>query len=294
MENICKGFLGYILDPEKFSLFKRDNYFSKILNAVILELYLHYSDIEMKDPLLFRSDISKKDISTQLKFLAEKLFRKNLKRRKYTGDVLYQIKKLMEKNEEATEEEIKRLFLSNLDFRTYFDYDKIFSSFNYDLKLFNCKEVSLFMFFALIFEKVVDSKFMDELEKNYGVFVDDTKFIEEINSIYKSPKRWIFGSDSSIDNIQRIYKKFEQIFKFLFIIYVNKNKDKNYIMARYSRDLIYRFHINVIANEDKKEKKENKKTIIKKKKERITKVKSKPCKIYNKKIYKQSFKRNYR
>ena len=33
---------------------------------------------------------------------------------------MYQIRKSMEKNEEATEEEIKRLFLSNLDFRTYY------------------------------------------------------------------------------------------------------------------------------------------------------------------------------
>ena len=129
---------------------------------------------------------------------------------------------------EEIKQRIKKLLLYNINFSSYFNQSDFISYISYPkemLKSIFCLSSEFSNYISIINsirEKVLNKSFLEELENNYGIYLNNETFIEEINKIKEN------------------YEKIDNIIKDVFGNQ-NINKFKNAFLLQTSDYLTFSF-----------------------------------------------------
>ena len=239
--------------------------FSFFENLIILEKYLEQLRENMKNNLAYQFFIKKEncDLISPKKFLyyleennlfvdileimkfERNLFLyngKNLK--KIVKKIIYSsFKKFILNADEITKDKIKALILKNMKFYNYIDFAHFFN-FNDDIYSKDTKEIyNNFVVFLYLKKIINENNFINQLEDNYGVYLDIDNMIKKLNAILDNITSYY---EKDIENINKpINDKIINIIKELIVLY-NKT-DKNLYDSFDSGGnfaKIYTFHLN--------------------------------------------------
>ena len=118
---------------------------------------------------------------------------------------------------EKIKQKIKRILLNEFNFSSYFDinrYNYCFINYSQEIKepTFSSHPEFLDFFFIInsIREKVLDECFLNDLENNYGIYLNNEAFIAELNKKKKKMKgideaiEYFFGDDHDINSIKNV------------------------------------------------------------------------------------------
>ena len=219
--------------------------FSFFENLIILEKYLEQLRENMKNNLAYQFFIKKEncDLISPKKFLyyleennlfvdfleimkfERNLFLyngKNLK--KIVKKIIYSsFKKFILNADEITKDKVKKLILTNMKFYNYIDFAHFFN-FNDDIYSKDTKEIyNNFVVFLYLKKIINENNFINQLEDNYGVYLDIDNMIKKLNVILDNITSYY---EKDIENINKpINDKIINIIKELIVLY-NKT-DKN-------------------------------------------------------------------
>ena len=118
---------------------------------------------------------------------------------------------------EKIKQKIKRILLNEFNFSSYFDinrYNYCFSDYSQEIKESTFSSYSEFLDFFFIInsirEKVLDECFLNDLENNYGIYLNNEAFIAKLNKKKKKMKgideaiEYFFGDDHDINSIKNV------------------------------------------------------------------------------------------
>ena len=185
---------------------KKNKLFYKIVDIIFIDS--DYLILSQEQSLLNLSEILRNKIIKQMNANFKELYMK----------LDYKIK-----------QKIKKILLNELNFSSYFNNEDYYSHNDYSQRMFisNSEFSSKFSDYILIFnsikEKVLDKRFLDELENNYGIYLNNEAFIEELNEIKKN------------------YKKIDIIMKYFLCNNNNFNTIKNTFLFGFKDYIPYHF-----------------------------------------------------
>ena len=239
--------------------------FSFFENLIILEKYLEQLRENMKNNLAYQFFIQKEncDLISPKKFLyyleennlfvdileimkfERNLFLyngKNLK--KIVKKIIYSsFKKFILNADEITKDKIKALILKNMKFYNYIDFAHFFN-FNDDIYSKDTKEIyNNFVVFLYLKKIINENNFINQLEDNYGVYLDIDNMIKKLNAILDNITSYY---EKDIENINKpINDKIINIIKELIALY-NKTDKNLYDLSDSGRNFvkITGFHFN--------------------------------------------------
>ena len=191
-------------------------YIIKLKNLFFLNLFESKIYVTFKDQNIFIKDLKKNKlfykivdiifIDSDYLILSQEQSLLNLSeilRNKIIKQMNANFKELYMKLDYKIKQKIKKILLNELNFSSYFNNEDYYSHNDYSQRMFisNSEFSSKFSDYILIFnsikEKVLDKRFLDELENNYGIYLNNEAFIEELNEIKKNYKK--------IDNIMKYF-----------------------------------------------------------------------------------------
>ena len=214
------------------------NLFDKIVDIIFLESnFLFY-----EEKYLILSEILRNKIIKQMK---EDFF------------------SLYLKLDKEIKQKIKKIFINELNISNYIDINTLLSSIRSDFNSMNKEYETISVFFALK-EKIFSKNFINDLESNFGIYLNSESFIEclkskkanyldiknllikyDLISIMNIIKLKSFGNcennndnDSNNGFIKYYYNDYTQCNKYPYIIILQLKKDKFFIIPKKIQSLI--------------------------------------------------------
>ena len=174
--------------PNKKNIERYKYIFNKIKNLFCLELFDNNDLFKMKNPKQFINDLFKYNLFYKIVDIIlldeDYLYVNDLKmnentRNKIKKNILKDFKEFYKNLGIDLKSEINKIIIKNLDFIKYFDLKEICSL------LINDKNeiypsINIFSIFNILKEKINEDYFLDDLEQNYGIFIEVDDFIKEI------------------------------------------------------------------------------------------------------------------
>ena len=236
-------------DPNCKEMKKLYDYFKKTRNLLCLYLFKNRSGFKMNDPEAFIDDLFKHDIFYKIVDLIS--YNKNFlhyhnweisknSRKKIIQRMIDNFKDVYDICDYELQLKIDEILLNDLELINYFNLNKTilvhtYREKNKDNEFYEYYDMLLILF---ILKKKMNSKiFMDELEKNYGVYIDADNFIKEMNNLLKKPKNieeynTYFGNlDKKLLNdiiILQVYKKTKEKI-FILNFEEDQKEEENFI-----------------------------------------------------------------
>ena len=219
--------------------------FSLFDNLIILEKFLDELKEKMKNNLAYQFFVGKEncdlilpneflyyleennlfiDIFEIMRF-ERNLFlynRKNLK--KMVKKIIHtSFKKFILNADEITKDKVKKLILTNMKFYNYIDFDH-FYNFNGDINSIDVKEINNNFAIFLYLKKIInENNFINQLENNYGVYLDVDNMLKKLNVILDNISSYY---EKEIENVDKlIYDKIINIIKELIVLYNESKKN---------------------------------------------------------------------
>ena len=178
----------YFKNPKSFiNDLKRNKLFDKIVDIIFLNS--DYLLLYNKQSLLNISEIIRNRIIKQMNINFKDLY----------TNLNDQIKK-----------KIQKILMNEVNFSSYLNLNSIPSLLKekeiYDFFSYSSKFISIFDFFR---QKILDKNFLNELEKNFGIFMNNEPFIEQLN---QRKKNWensesiikTFLGDKNLNSIKNL------------------------------------------------------------------------------------------
>ena len=215
-------------------------------NLIILEKYLNELKEKKKNNLAYKFFIEKENcdlISPKefLEYLQENnlfndiykimrfernLFLYNGKKLNYIvkNIICTSFKKFILNADETTKEKIKNFIVNNTKFYNYIDFTHFFN-FN-DAELQDIKEIFNNFVIFLYIKKIINEKnFINELENNYGIYIDIDNMMKKLYIILENITAYY---DNEIENVYKpICDNIINIIKELMVLYNDINKNLN-------------------------------------------------------------------
>ena len=206
------------------------NYIDKLKNLIYLNLFDKENYINFIDENNFIEDLKRNDlfykivdiifIDSDFLILYPKkslLCLSEILRNKIIKQMSLNFRDLYIKLNEKIKQKIKRILLNEFNFSSYFDinrYNYCFSDYSQEIKESTFSSYSEFLDFFFIInsirEKVLDECFLNDLENNYGIYLNNEAFIAKLNKKKKKMKgideaiEYFFGDDHDINSIKNV------------------------------------------------------------------------------------------
>ena len=206
------------------------NYIDKLKNLIYLNLFDKENYINFIDENYFIEDLKRNDlfykivdiifIDSDFLILYPKkslLCLSEILRNKIIKQMSLNFRDLYIKLNETIKQKIKRILLNEFNFSSYFDinrYNYCFSDYSQEIKESTFSSYSEFLDFFFIInsirEKVLDECFLNDLENNYGIYLNNEAFIAKLNKKKKKMKgideaiEYFFGDDHDINSIKNV------------------------------------------------------------------------------------------
>ena len=139
---------------------------------------------------------------------------------------------------EDSKQKINTLIYNELNFEDYINFSDLYNSLNLDYKSLN-KSFEFISIFELISNKINDEKFLDNLEENFGVYLEVENFIDELKN----------KGEMLIKDKYSILEKYEifLIFELNSLLSCNQLNFNNFIENSYLKN-IYKENMNKELN----------------------------------------------
>ena len=206
------------------------NYIDKFKNLFYLNLFEKENYIKFIDKNYFIKALKRNDlfdkivdiifIDSDFLILYPKkslLCLSEILRNKIIKQMSLNFRDLYIKLNETIKQKIKRILLNEFNFSSYFDinrYNYCFSDYSQEIKESTFSSYSEFLDFFFIInsirEKVLDESFLNDLENNYGIYLNNEAFIAKLNKKKKKMKgideaiEYFFGDDHDINSIKNV------------------------------------------------------------------------------------------
>ena len=191
-EKILKIFILFLFANEDFNSKEMQKiliFLKNIKNELCFNLFSIKKEFIMKKPESFIDDLFKKDIfykivdliSLNKKYLHDhNLIISKTSRKKIIQKLINNFKEIYQDCNGDLQQKINILILNNLDFSKYFELNYILLNFLDIMKNLDDEISHNFNFFLLFFilkAKICEKNFINNLEKNYGVYLEVDNFI---------------------------------------------------------------------------------------------------------------------
>ena len=235
--------LFYLSDNKFNELMKQKfmNYLIKLRNLIFLNLFENKDFIDFKDNEAFIKDLKINNLFNKIVDIIfmnsiylilvqdlSLLCLSEILRNKIIEQMNLNFKDLFINLNEEIKQRIKKLLLDKINFSNYFNQSDFISYISFPkemLKSIFCLSSEFSNYISIINsirEKVLNKSFLEELENNYGIYLNNETFIEEINKIKEN------------------YEKIDNIIKDVFGNQ-NINKFKNAFLLQTSDYLTFSF-----------------------------------------------------
>jgi len=224
---ICDFIIFILFD--KFSLIENQlNKLKEIKKSKkAFELFYEKKSCDLKSPTKFLQYLEDNDLFkriSQIMKLEKNLFLYNGKNvnKRIKHIICTSFKKFIYYSDTNTRENLEKLIVENINFYNYIEFEKFF-----DCELNNEYKKKLKGIFDKLFillyikKKINENNFINELENNFGVYLDIDETIKKLNEIITNSD--IF-SDKEIGNLDTIiYKRIKNLIEELLILDDNKS-----------------------------------------------------------------------
>ena len=189
---------------EKFELLEKNlnNLKEELKNYLAILFFLEKKECDLNSPKEFVEYIEKNNLFNSIYEIMR--FERNLFL--YNGKNLKKIikklvcnsfKNFILNSDENTKDNLKKFLIKKTKFYNFIDFFQFIDNELDEESKKNINDVfANFIIFCYIKEKINEKNFMNQLENNFGVYLDIDETFKKLNNINKKPSKDIFGSDS--------------------------------------------------------------------------------------------------